>query len=257
MPADAKLALRTAETVKAPPVSRGAEPSERPADAPVTRRDAPSELPERPAEKPPQKTQSAHRPWIRQALFALLPLALVAGGYWYVTGGKVMSTDDAYVEADTVGISTDVPGIVKEIDVTNNQQVDPGQVLYRLDPQQFQIALDNAKANLTQTALTIDAMKQDYQRMLSDAAAQQGQVALDQTTYDRNAALLPSGSTSKATYDQARYTLETDKNKLQSLRQQAAVQLDSSPEAVKGVMDNALAGLDRGYRAMWRPWRRS
>jgi membrane fusion protein, multidrug efflux system len=61
--------------------------------------------------------------------------------------------------------------------------------------------------------------------MLSDAAAQQGQVALDQATYDRNAALLPSGSTSKATYDQARYTLETDNNKLQSLRQQAAVQL--------------------------------
>ena len=119
MPADAKLALRTAETAKAPPSSRGAPPeqSERPADAPVTRRDAPSELPERPAEKPPQKTQSPHRPWLRPALFALLPLALIAGSYWYVTGGKVMSTDDAYVEADTVGISTDVPGIVKEIDV--------------------------------------------------------------------------------------------------------------------------------------------
>jgi membrane fusion protein (multidrug efflux system) len=180
MPADAKLALRTAETAKAPHPQ-----PERPADTPVTRRDAPSELPERPAEKPPQKTQSPQRPWIRRALFALLPLVLIAGSYWYVAGGKVMSTDDAYVEADTVGISTDVPGIVDEIDVTNNQHVDPGQVLYRLDPQQFQIALDNAKANLAQTALTIDAMKQDYQRMLSDAAAQQGQVALDQTTYAR------------------------------------------------------------------------
>jgi membrane fusion protein (multidrug efflux system) len=155
----------------------------------------------------------------------VLPFALVAGSYWYVTGGKVMSTDDAYVEADTVGISTDVPGIVKEIDVTNNQRVEPGQILYRLDPQQFQIALDNAEANLAQTALTIDAMKEDYQRMLSDANAQQGQVNLDQATYDRNAALLPSGTASKAAYDQARYTLETDKNKLESLRQQAAVQL--------------------------------
>ena len=227
MPAEAKLALRTAETAKAPHPSRGMPPeqSERPADTPVTRRDAPSELPERPAEKPPQKTPSAQRPWLRRALFALLPLALIAGGYWYVTGGEVMSTDDAYVEADTVGVSTDVAGIVKDVDVTNNQHVEPGQVLYRLDPQQFQIALDNAKASLAQTALTIDAMKQDYQRMLSDAAAQQGQVALDQATYDRNAMLLPSGTTSKAIYDQARYTLETDKNKLESLRQQAAVQL--------------------------------
>jgi membrane fusion protein (multidrug efflux system) len=197
------------------------------AEAPIAKREAPQKLPERPAKnsRAPQEERASHRPWTRWAFFAVLPLALIVTGYWYVTGGKVMSTDDAYVEADTVGISTDVPGIVKEINVANNQHIDPGQILYRLDPQQFQIALDNAKANLAQTALTIDAMKQDYQRMLSDTAAQQGQVALDQATYDRNAALLPSGSTSKATYDQARYTLETDKSKLESLRQQAAVQL--------------------------------
>ena len=71
----------------------------------------------------------------------------------------MMSTDDAYVEADKVGISTDVSGIVKDVDVAENQHVDAGQVLYRLDPRQFQIALDNAKANLAQTALTIDSMK--------------------------------------------------------------------------------------------------
>ena len=102
----------------------------------------------------------------------------------------MMSTDDAYVEADKVGISTDIPGIVKEIDVTNNQHVEAGQILYRLDPQQFHIALDNAKANLAQTALIIEAMKQDYKRMLSDAAAQQAQVELDQVNYDRYATLL-------------------------------------------------------------------
>jgi membrane fusion protein (multidrug efflux system) len=184
--------------------------------APEAARDAP------PAELNERRSRSG---WIRGGLFGLLPVALIGSCYWYVAGGQVMSTDDAYVEADTVGISTDVPGIVKEIDVTNNQQVEPGQILYRLDPQQFQIALDNAEANLAQTALNVDAMKQDYKRMLSDAAAQQGQVALDQATYDRNAALLPSGTASKATYDQAKYTLETDNNKLVSLRQQAAVQL--------------------------------
>jgi membrane fusion protein (multidrug efflux system) len=174
------------------------------------------------SEKAPQ---SPRRRWVRWALFALLPLALGAGAYWYVTGGQVMSTDDAYVQAETVGISTDVSGVVQGIDVANNQHVDPGQVLYRLDPRQFQIALDNAKANLAQSALTIDAMKQDYTRMLSDAAAQQAQVELDQATYDRYAALVPSGATTKASYDQARFTLELDKNKLKSLRQQAAVQL--------------------------------
>jgi membrane fusion protein (multidrug efflux system) len=219
MPDDAKLALRTAETAKAPGRGAPQKHSLRPADAPTTRPEA--EKPSMPEKAP----RFSRRLSARSALFALLPLALIVGGYWYVTGGQVTSTDDAYVEADTVGISTDVSGIVKEIDVTNNQHVETGQVLYRLDPQQFQIALDNAKAGLAQTALTIDAMKQDYHRMLSDAAAQQGQVALDQATYDRNATLLPSGATTKVAYDQARFTLETDKNKLESLRQQAAVQL--------------------------------
>src|SRR5712671_6377483 len=203
------------------------------AEAPEARRDAPPERPERPPQEHPgqppreqpkgpaeppgaprQASRRSGRGWLRPALFVLLPLVLIAGAYWYVTGGQVMSTDNAYVEADKVGISTDVPGIVKEIDVTENQHVNSGQILYRLDPQQFQIAVDNAKANVAQVALTIDAMKQDYRRMLSDVAAQQSQVELDQATYDRYATLVHSSAISKATYDQARFTLEVDKNKV-------------------------------------------
>jgi membrane fusion protein (multidrug efflux system) len=150
---------------------------------------------------------------------------LLLGGYWYVTGGKVMSTDDAYVDAEKVGISTDVAGIVQDVDVHDNATVKAGQVLYRLDPRQFQIALNNAKANLAQTALTIDAMKQDYKRMLSDVAAEQAQVVLDQTNFDRDTMLLRSATVSQAIYDQAKSTLDSDKNKLESLRQQAQMQL--------------------------------
>jgi membrane fusion protein (multidrug efflux system) len=203
-------------------------PAHEAAELPSDRRALPSIAPVKPkidAIKSAADRSAMRKQRIRWALFALLPFAAIVGAYWYVTGGAVMSTDDAYVEADKVDISTDVSGIVQDVDVSDNEHVAAGRVLYRLDPRQFQIGLDNAKANLAQTALTIDAMKQDYQRMLSDAAAQQGQVALDQINFDRNAALLPSGSTSKAIYDQTRYALEVDKNKLQSLRQQAAVQL--------------------------------
>ena len=72
-----------------------------------------TEPPEHAAEKPSESeeaSRSTRRPLVRWALFALLPLALIAGGYWYVTGGQVMSTDNAYVEADKVGVSTDVSG---------------------------------------------------------------------------------------------------------------------------------------------------
>jgi membrane fusion protein (multidrug efflux system) len=175
------------------------------------------------------------RDGIRWILFALLPIALIAGGYWYVTGGQIMSTDDAYVEADKVGLSTDVAGIVKEVLVKENDHVAAGQVLYRLDPRQFQIALDNAKANLAQIALTIEAMKQDYKRMVSDTAAQQAQVDLDQLNFDRNAMLLKTATISQSVYDQTRYTLDNDKSKLAASRQAAQMQLaklGGNPDAV-------------------------
>jgi membrane fusion protein, multidrug efflux system len=162
---------------------------------------------------------------IRWTLFALLPLVLLVGGYFYVSGGQIMSTDDAYVQAERVGISTDVSGIVQEVAVKDNEHVEAGQILYRLDPRQFQIALDNAKANLATTAMSIDAMKQDHQRMLSDVAAQQAQVDLDQKNFDRNAMLLKTATVSQAAFDQSRYTLDNDKSKLAAFQHQVQVQV--------------------------------
>jgi EmrB/QacA subfamily drug resistance transporter len=176
------------------------------------------------AAKESTERHSVRRTWVRRILFGLLPLVLIAGAYGYVTGGRIMSTDDAYVEARKVAISTDVSGIVSDVDVADNQHVLAGQVVYHLDARQFRIALDNAKANLAQIGLSVDAMKGDYNRMLKDAAAQQAQVDLDQVTYDREAALLSTANVPKATFDQARYTLQADKQKLASLQQQAAVQ---------------------------------
>jgi membrane fusion protein (multidrug efflux system) len=159
------------------------------------------------------------------ALFGLLPFALILGFYWYVTGGQIMSEDDAYVDDETVGVTTDISGIVKDVDVSENQHVVAGQILYRFDPLQFQIALDNAKANLAQTALTLASMQEDYQRMLSDIAAQQAQVDLDQMNYARADMLLHNNTVPQSNYDQAKATVDADKAKLESLRQQAAVQL--------------------------------
>ena len=57
---------------------------------------------------PEETPRPPHRRTIRWVLFALLPLALIGGAYRYVTGGQVISMDDAYIDAETVGISTDV-----------------------------------------------------------------------------------------------------------------------------------------------------
>ena len=101
------------------------------------------------AEPPPgpDTVNAPKKPLLRPLMFALLPLALVIGAYWYIAGGRVVSMDDAYVEADKVGVSTDVPGIVAEVGVTENQHVQAGQILYRLDDLQLRLASARANAN--------------------------------------------------------------------------------------------------------------
>jgi membrane fusion protein (multidrug efflux system) len=152
-------------------------------------------------------------------------IVLVAAVTFWLRGGRYVSADDAYVRAAKLMVSTDVSGIVTEVDVREGQAVTAGDVLFRIDPRQFQIALDNAKAQLQQTALGIEAMKQDYKRMQEDIQAQQAQVELDQANFDRYAVLVKSDSISKANYDQTRFALAGDKRKLESLKQQAEVQL--------------------------------
>src|SRR6202165_4021252 len=167
MPANPTLDLLPAET----------------AEAPAVRRDAPQVQPERPAEMPsaPENASPPRRRWVRRALYALLPLVLIAGAYWYVTGGRVMSTDDAYVEADKVGISTDVSGIVKEIDVRNNQGVNTGVVLFRLDDLPFRLALERAEAQVGIVGNDLNALKANYR----DMQAQIKQAQDDIDYYDR------------------------------------------------------------------------
>ena len=154
----------------------------------------------------------------------ILAVLAVSGLFW-LRGGRYASTDDAYVQAAKLLVSTDVSGLVASVDVHEGQAVRAGQLLFRVDPRQFQIALDNAQANLAETALTIESMKQDYKRMLSDVATQQAKVELDQVTFDRDAALVGNNDISRANYDRARFTLAADTSALESLRQQAQVQL--------------------------------
>jgi membrane fusion protein (multidrug efflux system) len=214
---DFESSLDEGQPVRAPQVARETTPDSAP--------ELPVQPPARPKTDQAGKDESGSRPWVRRALFLLLPVALSIGGYWYVTGGRLVSTDDAYVNADKVGISTDVSGTVAEIQVRENQEVLAGQGLYRLDPLQLQIAVANDRANRDQIVLTLDSMKRDYRRMLTDVAAEQSQVVLDQTRYDRAKRLLVSGIESRANYDQMQYTLQTDQSKLEALREQARVQL--------------------------------
>jgi membrane fusion protein (multidrug efflux system) len=212
-----------------PPVTANAGSAERSAE-PIERAPAP---PSRPG-------------WLRWVLFLLLPIVLIVGAIWYVTGGQVVTMDDAYVEADMVGISTDVSGIVKEVDVTENQQVKPGQVLYRLDDLPFRLALARTEAQAGTVKDQLNALKANYRDMQAQIKQGQNDVAYYRTEARRQQELLTAHVASQSTYDTAQRNLQNAQQKLASLDQQLqaiAANLNGAPGGPVEQNPRYLEGL--------------
>jgi membrane fusion protein (multidrug efflux system) len=173
---------------------------------------------------------------------------IVAVGFYWLTGGRVVSIDDAYVRAAKETIATDVSGIVATVPVHEGQHVKKGDVLLRLDPRPFQIALAGATANRDGIVSTLNAMKLDYKRMLRDVDVKQAQVQSDQASYDRYAGLVKNGGVTRADYDNARFLLMADKQAVEALKVTAAVQLarlGGDPEVDVKTMDDYLQAQAR------------
>ncbi len=178
---------------------------------------------------------------------ALGPMLMIAGivavgagavAFW-VHGGRYVSVDDSYVRAAKEALSTDVSGVVADVPVKDGQTVEKGQVLLRLDPRRFQIAVAGAKADLAETALTLRAMQRDYRRMQRDIEVKQALVLADQANFDRYATLVKGGGVTRAEYDNARFALSADQYGVQSLKEQAEVQL----ARLGGAADTAVEQL--------------
>ena len=208
----------------APPDVRVLKPGGREAEV----KDA-SELPPNPGR---DTLDAPKKSLLRPLMFALLPLALIIGAYWYVTGGRVVSMDDAYVEADKVGVSTDVSGIVAEVGVTENQHVEAGQVLYRLDDLQLRFALARAEAQIGTVRDALNALKANYRDMQSQIQQAQNDVEYYDTEFHRQQDLLAAHVASQSTFDTARRNLQNAQQKLVSLTHQLgaiAANLDDDP----------------------------
>jgi membrane fusion protein (multidrug efflux system) len=182
---------------------------------------------------PPAQPARPSRKRLRRALLLVLPLAAVVGIWWYVTGGSVVSTNDAYINADKVGISTDVAGIVQRVEVIENQSVRAGQLLYRLDDQPFRLALDRAEAQVGMVRDSLEALKSNY----ADAQAQLKQAQYDVdyyvTEFHRVETLLKSHVASQTAFDAARRNLRNARQRSVSLAQQraaVAANLDGDPQ---------------------------
>jgi membrane fusion protein (multidrug efflux system) len=189
---------------------------------------------------------------LRWPLMSLAAIAVVGGGaYVYIKGSRYQSTDDAYAQAATVSISANVAGRVSDIEVRDNELVQRGATLFKLDDAPFRIAVSDAAAHLADTRLQIESLKSTYRQRLVELRAARDTQSYAQQQYDRQTRLLASGIASQAQFDQAAHALDAARQQVANVQQQIGVALANlggdpniAPER-HPLVAQAQAALDR------------
>ena len=183
------------------------------------------------------------------ALSLLGPLAAIAFGlFLFLSGGRYITTDNAYIKSDKIAVSSDISGRVVEVLVEANQIVKPGTALFRIDREPLEIAVSRAKAQLLTARQEGEALKFLFQQKL--ASLDQAKVALTffERQFERQRKLKRKAIASETTFDTANQNLQNARAEVAVLRQdlaQARVRLGgdaSTPiDKLPGVLTAAAA----------------
>ena len=174
----------------------------------------------------------------RIALMLLVPLLLLAGAgaYWMSLAGKV-STDNAYVQQDMVSVSSEVGGKIVETFVKEGDTVAAGDLLFKIDPEPYQLAIAEADAAIASAQANVIALSNSSALTGVDIAAARQDIAFAQSRFDRVKALWDRGFSSKADYEAAQQGLQQARDALRQAeaRQREAQAKLATGSAVPGV----------------------
>lgn len=196
------------------------------------------------------------RRWLRPFAMVAVPVVLaVGGGYVYLTSGRYVSTDNAYVQQDLLTVSADVSGRISEVAVRENQPVKAGDLLFRIDPRPYRIALMEAEAAVANARLAVAQLRSGVHA--SDAGLQgaRADVAFEQQNFERQAELLKRGFSTRASYQVAQNALQEARARLaaaQAEDERARVAIagssgqpiDRHPQVLAAVAKRDRAALD-------------
>jgi membrane fusion protein (multidrug efflux system) len=170
---------------------------------------------------------------LRRLSMILFPAILVAmGGAYCLAEEPYVSTDDAFVRAAKQSINARIAGQVVEIAVADNQRVQRGQLLFRIDPEPYQIAVDQSAARVDSARLQIDGLKTTYRQQLAELQSARDSADFDEHEYVRKKALVADHWTPRAVYERADMDLKVARDHITSTEQQIAntvVALDGDP----------------------------
>jgi membrane fusion protein (multidrug efflux system) len=192
----------------------------------------------------------------RYLLMGAVPaLLLAAGGWLWLTGGRTASTDNAYVQQDKVTIAADVSGRIVEVAARENDAVAAGQLLFRIDPAPYQIALAGAEAALSSARLQVEQLRAAYEQALAEEKAAADDVAFKRKLYERQQDLLKKGVSPQSTFDAAENDLHSAEQALSQAKQRAeaalaalggnaAIATDDHPTVLAALARRDQAALD-------------
>ncbi len=187
------------------------------------------------------------------------PLAIGLGVLQvYVTGGRYVSTENAYVKADKIAVSADIDGRVVDVGVAANQRIKVGALLFRIDPEPFRIAVAAAEARLGAARQDIAAMKAQYRQKIAERRLARGEAEYYERQFERQRKLNDKGFTSGSKLDEAEQRLRLARDKATtaaedlgrvraSLGGSADLAIDSHPAVLE-----ALAARDEAALALRR-----
>ena len=159
----------------------------------------------------------------RVLLMILVPAVLViGGGYFWLTGGRYVDTDNAYVQQNKVAISSDIAGRIISVAVKDNQVVKQGDVLFNIDPAPYQIALDQANAALASARVNVEQLRVSYTTAQTKLSAAQITLEIRQRELDRQNSLADKGVSAAASLDDARISFQEANSQVELAKQGVA-----------------------------------
>lgn len=192
----------------------------------------------------------------RTILMLSVPLLVALVGLWLWLGsGRYVSTDNAYVQQDKVAISAEISGPIVAVLVHENQRVKKGDLLFRIDPRPYRIALAAAEAQIASARVQVGKLEAETAGTGADIQGASANLGFAERALGRQAELLRRGFTTRARYDEAQHSVQEAKERLANARaeahiKQAALSGGGSAEqpAVAAAMvarDKALLDLQR------------
>jgi len=155
----------------------------------------------------------------RTALLLSVPLLLAAYGlYAWLASGRYVATDNAYVQQGKVAVGAEVAGPIAAVLVAENQRVKRGDLLFRIDPRPFRIALAQAEAQIGSAEVEVTKLQAESSGTQADIAGAGDNLTFAQSALDRQAELLRRGFTTRARYDEAMHDVQEARERLANAR---------------------------------------